>query len=210
MPNEPNLTTLYSAVFRRVWDATPETCFEGIFQLRPAHFFKLRRDSWRLDIRKYWSLPERAAAVFEMSRIDNVVEELRELLASSVKLRLRSDRSVGLLLSGGMDSSSIAGMIARNTASNGISQDNFSGFYSMALQGDTFDESCYAESVSKHLDIELRKMEVGDLPLTDLIPSSIWHNDEPLDSLNRCVHWHMMKTLASQGVIVILNGQGGG
>ena len=211
VPKRPNLPYLYSSLFERSFDASDATTFEGIFQLRPAHRLVLKRQSWRLDFRRYWSLPEQEPKPVEMSSLSAVADEFKDVLASSVRLRLRSDRPVGLLLSGGMDSSSIAAMIAQAESSSNGSHipRNFSGFYTMALEGDSLDESGFAERVSQRFDIPLQKIEVGKLPLEDLIPATLWHNDEPIESLNRCVHWYLMKRLSSENVIVVLNGQGG-
>ena len=211
VPKRANLPYLYSSLFERHFDTSSATTFEGIFQLRPAGRLVLKRQAWQLDLRRYWSLPEQEPKAIEMSSLSAVAEEFKDVLASSVRLRLRSDRPVGLLLSGGMDSSSIAAMIAQaeSSANGSHIPRNFSGFYTMALEGDSLDESGFAERVSQRFDVPLQKIEVGKLPLGDLIPATLWHNDEPIESLNRCVHWYLMKRLSAEKVIVVLNGQGG-
>ena len=211
VPKRANVPYLYSSLFERRFDTSYTTTFEGIFQLRPAHRLVLKRQNWELNFRRYWSLPEHEPKPIEMSSLSAVADEFKDLLASSVSLRLRSDRPVGLLLSGGMDSSSIAAMIAQAECSSSGSHmpRNFSGFYTMALEGDSLDESGFAESVSQQLDIPLQKIEVGKVPLADLIPVTLWSNDEPIESLNRCVHWYLMKRLSAENIIVVLNGQGG-
>jgi asparagine synthase (glutamine-hydrolysing) len=211
VPRRPNLPYLYASLFERSSDASDATTFEAIHQLRPAHRLVLKRSPWQLEFRRYWSLPEQEPQPVAMSSLDAVADEFRDLLASSVRLRLRSDRPVGLLLSGGTDSSSIAGMIAQaeaHTAEKSVPT-HLSSFYTMALKGDSLDESPFAECVAHHLDRPLQKIEVGQIDLADLIPLTLWHNDEPIESLNRCVHWYMMKRLAAEDVIVVLNGQGG-
>jgi asparagine synthase (glutamine-hydrolysing) len=211
VPKRPNLPYLYSSLFERSSDTSDATSFEGIYQLRPAHRLVLKRQSWHLDFRRYWSLPEQEPKPLEMSSLNAVADEFKDLFASSVRLRLRSDRPVGLLLSGGMDSSSIAAMIAqaRSGSSGSSLPTDISGFYTMALKGDVLDESHFAECTAQHFGIPLQKIEVGSLNLESLIPLTLWHNDEPFESLNRCIHWYMMNILATEHVIVILNGQGG-
>src|SRR5919197_4817516 len=89
---------------RNDWfDHTDETFFDGIVKLPPAHTLVFDRHGLRT--RRYWQLelrdpPER-----------DPVEAVRELFVDSVRLRLRSDVTVGTCLSGGIDSSAVAGVI---------------------------------------------------------------------------------------------------
>ncbi|MDJ0848749.1 MAG: asparagine synthase (glutamine-hydrolyzing) [Myxococcota bacterium] len=206
VPREPDLEQLYGAVFEHAADSSERTSFAGIRQLRPAHRLVLRRDAWQVRTERYWALPETEPRPLDDADLGGAAERLRELLTSSVALRLRSDRPVGLLLSGGMDSSAIAAMIAHSRAAPA---GGFAGGYSMALEGDALDESSYARSVAEHTGLGLRRVQVGALDLESLIPRTLWHNDEPLSSLNRCAHLHILDQLSTKDVIVVLNGQGG-
>src|SRR5207249_7628392 len=61
----------------------------------------------------------------------------------------------------------------------------------------------------RHLGIPCQVVRCDQPDLKRLIPATLWHNDEPLPYLNRCVHWQMMEAVADRGIIVVLNGQGG-
>jgi asparagine synthase (glutamine-hydrolysing) len=83
----------------------PDTLFRGIVALEPAHY--LIFDGVDVVVRRYWSLPE---GPLETRHPDELVEELRALIGDAVRLRMRSDVPVGLFLSGGLDSSLLAGL----------------------------------------------------------------------------------------------------
>ena len=86
----------------------PRTIFQGIAKLPPGHFAVYRDD--RLDVRPYWQ-PDFNAEDDRPAR--EYAGELRELLTSSVEMRLQSDVPLGAFLSGGVDSSAVVASMAR-------------------------------------------------------------------------------------------------
>lgn len=88
--------------------ATPgHAVYRGIHEVRPGHVVLIR--DGRLEERRYWSLPARE----HTDDWDGTVGTVRELLARSVRTHLVSDVPLGILLSGGLDSSAIAALAAR-------------------------------------------------------------------------------------------------
>lgn len=211
VPRRPNLAVLFSGAFGRGNDRWPGTCFEGIQQLPPAHLLRMTRKAWSPSLRRYWSIqpsaPEKEISVPARARLQ---EEFRELLFSAVSMRLRSDRPVGLLLSSGVDSSCIAAAVA-NLAGRGGRHwaGDLPRFFTMSLPGEAIDESPGALRTCDSLGMPGQAILVARADFDRLVPETLWHNDEPLPYLNRCVHWGMMEEVARQGVIVVLNGQGG-
>jgi asparagine synthase (glutamine-hydrolysing) len=208
----PNLATLFGSVFERRNDRSEETSFKDIQQLRPSHWLKLKRNSWKLELGKYFSLGGLEPLAHEAAekKSAQLEDQLRDLLFSAVQLRLRSDRPMGLLLSGGMDSSSIAATLAalKRTRSP---QDPLPmpRLFTMSLPGETMDEAEIAVRTAKQLDLKVDRIRCDEPDFERLVPLTLWHNDEPLPLLNRCIHYQMMEAIASENVIVILNGQGG-
>jgi len=212
VPRKPSLPALFGGMFERANDRMDRTCFEGIFQLAPARSLGIDRREWKIRTRRYWSVQPLEPDVVgnDARKMAAVAEEFKALLLSAVTLRLRSDRRMGLLLSGGMDSSSIAACLAELKRSGQAGgPDGMPLLYTMALPGETMDESGAALQTSRQLGMPCRLIEVSQPDFERLIPATIWHNDEPLPILNRCVHWHMMERIAEEGVVVVLNGQGG-
>jgi asparagine synthase (glutamine-hydrolysing) len=100
--------------------AEPETLVEGIRSLPPGHRMSIRAVHGALDIRDepYWSLAgpvERAAETQSVESRTDVVKRIRMLLEESVALNLQADVPVGVFLSGGIDSTSIAALAARHS-----------------------------------------------------------------------------------------------
>ena len=207
-----NLAVLFANVFERGNDRSEQTCFENIRQLRPSHLLRISRRDWSIRSKRYWSIVPAEPQPLQGNQGNwaGAEEEFRSLLRSAVRLRLRSDRPVGLLLSGGVDSSSIAATLkALGTPRGSESAAELPRPYTMALPGESMDESEAAAETCRQLKMPWRAIPVDRPDLERLVPITLWHNDEPLPLLNRCVHWQMMERIASEGIIVVLNGQGG-
>lgn len=212
VPRRPNLATLFGSTFERRNDRSEDTSFEDIRQLLPSHWLRMKRDTWNLEIGRYFSLeglePLPQEAMENQSA--QLEEQLRELLVSAVQLRLRSDRPMGLLLSGGMDSSSLAATLAALKNSRSLHDPlPMPRLFTMSLPGESMDEAESAVRTARHLGLQVDRIRCDEPDFERLVPLTLWHNDEPLPLLNRCIHYQMMEAIAAENVIVILNGQGG-
>jgi asparagine synthase (glutamine-hydrolysing) len=181
-------------LFRQV--AGSDTLFRGIRSLPPAHTATVCNG--RMRVTRYWS-PRPAAERSSVSYAD-AITELRSLLEDSVRLRLISDVPVGTFCSGGVDSSLITAIAAqlRGGAVN---------TYSVGFDEPDYDESGYAELVSRHCGTTHHQLRVGNVPFSDQLPRMVWHNDEPLDFANS-VHIFALSGLAKREVTVVLTGEG--
>jgi len=212
VPRAPNLDILFAGALGRGNDRWEGTCFGGILQLLPSHRLRIHRRIWAPETRKYWAIrpPENISSPSPGSDSTELEAEFRNLFHSAVSLRLRSDRPVGLLLSGGVDSSTIAAAMARILRAGG---DGGSAapprLFTMSLPGEAMDESVLAQETARSLGLSCRLIKSLEPDLERLVPATLWHNEEPLPYLNRCIHWQMMKEIAEDGIIVVLNGQGG-
>lgn len=183
-----------------VHDDGPETFFKEVYQLQPAHnaVYDLSNSAFREW--RYWDLDQEAFRDKWLS--GDPVEKLYELLESSVRLHMRSDVPVGTCLSGGVDSSTIVGLMSRL---RNEPVHTFSGLYE-----DRFcDESEYTRAVNARADTipcPVRPEPDGNL-LEDL-RGITWHQDEPSAGPGLYTQYHVMKR-ASGEVKVILDGQGG-
>ncbi|MBI2221884.1 MAG: asparagine synthase (glutamine-hydrolyzing) [Acidobacteria bacterium] len=106
--NEPVL----AEVITTRYTSDEQTLFRGIFRLLPGHL--LVYGDGRVQARQYWDVPTGAPA--RSRSFDDLAATFRELLEESVRLRLMSDVPLGMLLSGGIDSSAIAALMARMIA----------------------------------------------------------------------------------------------
>lgn len=181
-------------LFRQV--AGPDTMFHGVRSLPPGCTMTVQDGEARIS--RYWS-PRPSADRAPMS-FDKAVEGLTALLDDSVRLRLISDVPVGTFCSGGVDSSLVTALAAKR---KGDAVNTFSVGFDEA----DFDESVYARMVSQQYGTIHHELRVGNVEFSELFPSMVWHNDEPLDFANS-VHIFALSRLARQHVTVVLTGEG--
>ncbi|MFD0680809.1 MULTISPECIES: asparagine synthase (glutamine-hydrolyzing) [unclassified Paenibacillus] len=185
-------------------ETTTNTLFEGIKKIPAAHFCEidLSTDNIKLDIKPYWTI---TTDVYHFYSEEKLIEEIRELFIDAVRLRLRSDVPVGVLLSGGIDSSSIAAVmqqvLGRNSELNLLS----------AVSTDArYDESKFINIMGKHLNRDVHKVVLDFHPnrAFDYLEEVCWFNDEPVGSFSNVAHYLLMKQASEQNIKVILSGQG--
>ncbi len=195
-----NLPFLYYFLPSGALDDGPETFFENIVSLLPAHSAVYDVSTGEFRVWRYWDLNREAFR--EKWCKDDPVETMWELLNSSVKLRLRSDVPVGTCLSGGTDSSTIVGLMSR-MRSEPIH--TFSGLY--------FDKDCdermYVEAVNRYTGaVACPVFPEPKGELLDVLAKITWHQDEPTAGPGLYTQYYVMKR-ACQEVKVLLDGQGG-
>ncbi len=176
-------------------DATTETFFEGIHQVPPATILVVK--GGQPVMTRYWDLPQREESD------ENLVLRFAALLEDAVRLRLRSDVSVGGALSGGLDSSSVTCLAARLIG--GKRYDTFSVLH----DNPRYDEREWIRPVAAAAGVPNHTVfpQAEDLPKT--IERLLWHQDEPFPDLNIYGQWCMYSAVHDRGVKVFLNGHGG-
>jgi asparagine synthase (glutamine-hydrolysing) len=176
--------------------AGTETLFRDIHRLAPGHL--LAFEDSRVQIRQYWDVPigERDQS---MHRAE-VVPRFRELLEESVRLRLMSDVPLGVFLSGGIDSSAIAAIMARLI-------DRPLQTFSVAFRDRAFSELDYSRQVAHAIGANSHEVVIDDHDFFDALPKLIWHEDEPIAHPSS-VPLYFVSRLAKQHVTVVLTGEG--
>ncbi len=170
----------------------------GIHKLPQGHALDFDVQSGTTRTWAYWSLPPSAPAD---ATDEELLEELERLLADSVRLRLIADVPVGVMLSGGVDSSLVAAMAARvSTKRVKTFNISFPGY-------GTFDEAPYARAVARHFDTE--HVELAAEPATvDLLPELARQYDEPIAD-SSMVPTYLVSKLIRREATVALGGDGG-
>lgn len=181
-------------------DHSDRSFWEGIRSLPPGHLL-----TWRdrnLQIRQWYDLVARVDAV-DNRTVDAVEEEYLALLTESVSLRFRSDVPVGINLSGGLDSSTLLGVVQRVQGD----QSDVKAF--TFVTGDArYDELPWVEQMlasTRHPSI-ICPLEPEDVPA--LAESVQAHQDEPFGGLPTLAYARVFERARSEGVIVLLDGQG--
>lgn len=188
---------------RAVWDYLtfryvpgPQTIWEGIFKLPPAHRLEFRLDEPAPRVSRWWDMP---MAPPSLEKADSDYDkEFRELFEDAVGLRLQADVPVGITLSGGLDSSAVVAAAAER------SLHTFSVAFANAP--DT-DELAYARMVAKSYSTKHHEVVIDERDFLDFLPDFVWHTDEPLADL-ASVPLYYVSRLARQDVKVVLSGEG--
>lgn len=181
----------------------PNSIFQGISKLPAAHFLSV--ENGEIKTRRYWNLTWQKTAR-EQGRNGNAAfeksaEELRELLADAVRMRLVADVPLGILLSGGIDSSTVAAFATQ------FSTEKVKTF-SIGFEEDSFDESKYARQVAKHLDTEHYEDILSVEKAADLISEIGLWLDEPMSD-SSLIPTFLLSRFVRKYVTVALGGDGG-
>src|SRR6266513_2722296 len=174
----------------------PHSIWEGIRKL-PAGTMLRMSSSGSVSLR-YWGLEE-ALTPFEGS-FAGAVDRLDNLLTTSVTLRLRSDVPLGLFLSGGIDSSLVTAIAAREL--RGEVQTFSIGFAEAA-----FNEGIYAERVARHFGTQHRAFTARP-DMLEILPALVRHFAEPFGDSSALAVW-MLARETRKHVTVALTGDGG-
>ncbi len=177
-----------------------ETLFSGIRKLMPGHHLSLRLGAPGATpvIRQYWEIPEPGPV--EDRSDESWIAECRERLEDAVISRLMSDVPLGMFLSGGVDSSTIAALIKR-TASGPVKT------FAVGYREAAYSELGYARQVADSIGTDHHEVTVGADEFFNALPRLIWHEDEPI-VWPSSVSLYFVSKLASQQVKVVLTGEG--
>jgi asparagine synthase (glutamine-hydrolysing) len=174
-----------------------KTLFQGVSELQPGHRLVVRNGTVTID--KYWEVYYdldwgHREAWFE--------ERVEALLHDSVRMHLRSDVPVGAYVSGGLDSSAVAGLASI------YSDDPIKAFVGRFTEGPEYDESRYARIVAEQRGLDLSVIDIGVDSFTREIEKVLYHLDFPVAGPGSFPQF-MVSEAASRDVKVILGGQGG-
>lgn len=178
-----------------------ETLYHNVYKLLPGHRLCLdvAAENSRPQITQYWDLNNvpQAHSLGEAQ----CVSRFRELFTETVRSHLMSDVPLGVFLSGGLDSSSIAAVMAS------LKKDRIQTF-SVGYAENQYSELPYAQAVAKHIGAEYNEVILGPEDFFTSLPQLIWHEDEPL-VWPSSVALFFVSRLASEKVKVVLTGEGG-
>jgi asparagine synthase (glutamine-hydrolysing) len=174
------------------------TLFERVRRLSSGHTLKWK--DGKIDIDCYWDVHPGGAAENNSRSAAEYTNEWRELFKTSVKLRLMSDVPLGMFLSGGIDSSAIAGVMSQ-MVTEPIKT------FSVAFKVPEANELEYARLVARNFRTDHHEILVEPSDFAAAIPHLIWHEDEPL-AHSASVALYFVSQLAQRYVKVVLTGEG--
>lgn len=201
VPRDPNENAWATYLSDGLYDHSTETFWKDIHSLPGGHCL-----SWKdghTQIRKWYDLVERVGNDLDERLEDEVRSEYFDLMKDSVSLRFRSDVPVGINLSGGLDSSTLLGLVHEVQGS----QSDVKAF-TFATGDPSYDELPWVESMlarTKH-ELVVCTLRSDDVPA--LAEDVHRHQDEPFGGLPTLAYAKVFEEARKRGVIVLLDGNG--
>jgi len=206
--SEPKALLQHPAVVREIdWQSfaqylvhefvpTPRSIYAGMHKLPEASYLTYQSGG-EPAIAGYWELPLREIP----TTLNEALPRLDALLQDAVQRRLISDVPLGVFLSGGIDSSTVA-YYAQKASTQPIKT------FSIGFSEASFDESTHARRVARHLGTEHYEQVLRPSQALELVPKIFDLCDEPLADAS-LIPTHLLSKFARERVTVALGGDGG-
>lgn len=196
---EINKNIIYSYLYHG-YIAAPDTIFKSTYKLLPGHYLKW--NCGNIHLKKYWSLKD----IYISSKIiekteEQYLNELDELLISSVKYRMIADVPIGCFLSGGIDSSLVAAVMQK------LSPDPIKTF-TIGFHEKEYNEADHAKKVSEYLKTDHHEIYLPVKETEKLIHEIPMFYDEPFADSSQ-IPMMLVSKLAKKNVTVTLSGDAG-
>jgi asparagine synthase (glutamine-hydrolysing) len=202
VPAEPDEESWGLYLTHGVYELPGSSFFKGVKTLPPAHAMTVTADGIQKQWR-YWDLAERAGEPLDADD-DTAADEVRALLEESVRLRLRADVPVGVMLSGGLDSAAVMTTVDRLLPQGGEIE-TFTGVF-----GDPrYDEDDFSEQVPRQSRWRRNFASFPHDKVWELVDQAIWHQEAPFGGISTLLYHQAHDLAKERGVTVLLEGQGG-
>ncbi len=177
---------------------TPRTIFKEARKLEPGHYLLYNISSKKLEIQKYWDLK---FGPYTTQSVGELKSEIITRLKESIKERLVADVPLGILLSGGIDSSSITALASQLT-------DNLKTFSICFPENPAYNELEYIDIVSKQFHTENKNYNFNFKDVIECFDHLVWVYDEPYGD-SSMFPTYLVSKLARKEVKVALSGDAG-
>ncbi|MCG6892167.1 MAG: asparagine synthase (glutamine-hydrolyzing) [Desulfobacteraceae bacterium] len=173
----------------------PQTMFRHIYKLPAGHHLVL--EDGRATVAPYWDLSFQPAK--PKPSYSEAVEQQLHLIDTAVHSHLVSDVPLGVLLSGGLDSSTLVAMMRRHISGSLKT-------FTIGYEDKTFSELDYAQQVAEHFETDHHVLMLDTLK-PQYVEKSLWHLDEPMTDLS-AVPLYLLCQQVRDHVTVCLSGEG--
>jgi asparagine synthase (glutamine-hydrolysing) len=181
---------------------SPTTMFAGVSALRPGHY--LRVCEGRIEDLQYWDLDyPPAGTLYEDQDSEALAGEFRRVFDDAVKIRMRSDRPVGVYLSGGLDSSFVAASM-RGIQSAG----RLVSFSIVFPESRSIDERRYQRLMAQHLELEHVEIAFREADIAEYLRAMVWHAECPVKETYNTCSMALAKAAGDRQIPVVLGGEG--
>lgn len=175
------------------------TAFEDIHELSPGHTLVIDTKSKHPKIQRFFDINY---DINQKISKKEALDKSLELLEKSVKRQLISDVPVGVMLSGGVDSSALTALMSKIKGNSDFHT------FSLAFQDSSFDESGYAKIVADHIGTQHHEVLVTADKVKNMLPKYLAYIDEPYAD-GSAIPTYLLAECAKEFVTVLLSGEGG-
>ncbi len=182
-----------------ITDVGDRTFFKSIRQVPPGYYGFVQQG--RLRLTKWYDVAQAARERIEQGGDASFATQLAGILSDSVRLRLRSDVPVGLLLSGGLDSSAIAATSAQLPHPRDYES------FTVTFPGSAVDESKYAVAVADRVGLSSNPIPAAGIT-PKMVHDCVERQGEPFISPSVLAQWMVMEAVHTRSLKVLLSGQG--
>lgn len=191
---DPEAVDLY---FHYQYVPEPKTPLRGVRKLDAAHLLIVDVDDWRITEKRYWRMEDAPPLDGDPARL------IREQLEAASELVTRADVSVGIALSGGLDSSAVAALASKERPG---ALHAFSVGYGGRPETD---ERTEAQSLAHQLRLPFHEVEVETREVVEFFPELNYWRDDPIADISGYGYYAVMRLAREHNVPVMLQGQGG-
>lgn len=202
----PNTEVMSSIVNGVVYFGREETAFLGVEQFKASHFMILRANGERCSYQRYWE-PDYTPYLNDCPP-NEIETQFEQLLRESVVTRAKSDVAMTACLSGGLDSTSLVGLLTEMDSQK-AGAPRLNRTISARFPDDaTIDEGVYIDAALNHFGIEGESVTpTADQFISDLRQLH-WHHETVIPGASMYLEWSIMKKASALGYKVIIDGQG--
>lgn len=174
-----------------------QTLFKNIHSLLPAHYFLIDLRHFKLSFHRYFDKKTVLSSVKSAN-----IQDLEYAVTESVRLRLRSDVPVGTCLSGGIDSSILAGLMRQLAPHQELKA------FTACFEDKQYDEQVFAQEVVRMHQINWVRSFPDTKGFWENFETLIYAQDVPMASTSSYAQFCVMKAAKEHGIKVLLDGQG--
>jgi len=178
---------------------SPNTLFEGIFEVSPGHMLVLEDGKLSDSVYWDWQFPEQDD--YLEGSADALAGELYDLLADATRIRLRADVPVGAYLSGGLDSSALVALIRRHSAASLKT-------FSIEFEERALDESEFQRQMAAHVGVEHHRILCRNSDIAADFPATVFHAETAILRTAPNPMKRLSWLVRSSGYKVVLTGEG--
>lgn len=182
----------------KILNTDDKTFFKNVFSFPKASIGELNLKTLKLNINSFWSPRNKVNNNFSYK---NFCEKLKKLMIESLKKRIIADVPIAVSLSGGIDSSIIAGLIKKNLKRKKLK------CFSL-IDRDTYNEEFFIKKTEKFLKIKSEKVKINYKNFIYNLKSQIKYHDQPISTISYFAQNFLIDKVKKKKFKVILSGTG--